>query len=51
MDRRGVIDRPVVRTVAVLGGAAAVAQGIDRRRDGRRDERGERHDDRRDPRP
>lgn len=36
--RRGVIGRPVVRTAAVVGTAAAVTHGV-RRREERRDDR------------
>jgi hypothetical protein len=51
--RRGVIGAPVARTAAVVGTAAVVAHGVDRRhdrRDDRRDDRGDRRDDRRDRR-
>ena len=47
---RGVIGRPVARTAAVVGTAAVVAHGVDRRhdrRDDRRDDRGDRRGDRR----
>jgi len=46
-----VIGGPVTRTAAVVGGAAVVAHGVDRRQDrrgDRRDDRGDRRDDRRD---
>ena len=45
--RRGVIGRPVARTAAVVGTAAVVAHGVDRRqdrRDDRRDDRGDRRE-------
>jgi hypothetical protein len=47
--RRGVIGGPVTRTAAVVGTAAVVAHGHDRRED-RRDDRGDRRDDRGDRR-
>jgi hypothetical protein len=51
--RRGVIGGPVTRTAAVVGTAAVVSHGVDRRQDrrgDRRDDRGDRRDDRRDRR-
>ena len=45
--------RPVARTAAVVGTAAVVAHGVDRRhdrREDRRDDREDRRDDRRDRR-
>jgi hypothetical protein len=45
MARRSVIGAPVVRTAAVVGTAAVVAHGVNRRqdrRDDRRDRRGRR---------
>jgi hypothetical protein len=47
--RRGVIGGPVARTAAVVGTAAVVKHGHDRRSD-RRDDRGDRHEDRREDR-
>jgi hypothetical protein len=47
--RRGVIGGPVTRTAAVVGTAAVVKHGHDRRAD-RRDDRGDRREDRRDDR-
>ena len=47
--RRGVIGGPVTRTAAVVGTAAVVKHGHDRRAD-RRDDRRDRRDDRRDDR-
>jgi hypothetical protein len=47
--RRGVIGGPVTRTAAVVGTAAVVKHGHDRRddrRDDRQDDRGDRRDDR-----
>jgi hypothetical protein len=49
MGRRGVIGGPVARTTAVVGTAAVVAHGHDRRED-RRDDRGDNRDDRQDDR-
>lgn len=37
--RRGVIGGPVVRTAAVVGTAAVVANGVERRHDRREDRR------------
>jgi hypothetical protein len=37
--RRGVIGRPVARTAAVVGTAAVVAHGVNRRQDRRQDRR------------
>jgi len=51
--RRGVIGAPVARTAAVVGTAAVVTHGVERRhdrRDDRRDDREDRHDDRQDRR-
>ena len=51
--RRGVIGAPVARTAAVVGTAAVVAHGVNRRhdrRDNRRDDRDDRRGDRRDRR-
>jgi hypothetical protein len=45
--RRGVIGAPVARTAAVVGTAAVVSHGIDRRQD-RREDRRDRREDRRD---
>ncbi len=48
--RRAVIGAPVARTAAVVGTAAVVAHGVNRRHDrrqDRRDDRGDRRDDRR----
>jgi hypothetical protein len=54
MGRPGVVGpNPVVRTAAVVGTAAVVAHGVDRRHDRREDRRDDRHDrrdDRRDRR-
>ena len=47
--RRGVIGGPVTRTAAVVGTAAVVSRGVDRRQD-RREDRGDRREDRRDRR-
>ena len=47
--RRGVIGGPVTRTAAVVGTAAVVKHGHDRRAD-RRDDRRDRREDRRDDR-
>lgn len=47
--RRGVIGGPVTRTAEVVGTAALVKHGHDRRAD-RRDDRGDRREDRRDNR-
>jgi hypothetical protein len=47
--RRGVIGAPVARTAAVVGTAAVVSHGIDRRQD-RREDRRDRREDRRDRR-
>ena len=44
---RGVIGGPVARTAAVVGTAAVVSHGVDRRQD-RRDDRRDRREDRRD---
>jgi hypothetical protein len=41
MERRAVIGAPVARTAAVVGTAAVVAHGVDRRQD-RRDDRRDR---------
>jgi hypothetical protein len=49
VGRPGVIGGPVKRTAAVVGTAAVVAHGHDRR-DDRRDDRGDDRDDRRDDR-
>lgn len=46
VGRPGVIGHPVARTAAVVGTAAVVAHGVDRRQD-RRDDRRDRRDDRR----
>jgi hypothetical protein len=49
MGRRGVIGGPVARTTAVVGTAAVVAHGHNRRedrRDDRQDDRGDRREDR-----
>jgi hypothetical protein len=43
--RRGIIGGPVTRTAAVVGTAAVVKHGHDRRED-RRDDRRDRRDDR-----
>jgi hypothetical protein len=51
--RVGVVGAPVARTAAVVGTAAVVAHGVDRRHDrrgDRRDDRGDRREDRRDRR-
>jgi hypothetical protein len=51
--RRGVVGAPVARTAAVVGTAAVVSHGVNRRQDrreDRRDDRGDRRDDRRDRR-
>jgi hypothetical protein len=45
--RRGVIGAPVARTAAVVGTAAVVTHGIDRRHDRREDRRDRREDRRR----
>ena len=45
--RRGVIGAPVARTVAVVGTAKVVSNGIDRRQDRREDRRDDRKDRRR----
>ncbi len=42
--RRGVIGAPVARTAAVVGTAAVVSHGIDRRQDRRGDRRDDRED-------
>ena len=39
MGRRGVIGAPVARTAAVVGTAAVVAHGVNRRQDRREDRR------------
>jgi len=44
--RRGVIGAPVARTAAVVGTAAVVSHGVNRRQD-RRDNRRDRRQDRR----
>ena len=47
--RRGVIGAPVARTAAVVGTAAVVSHGVNRRQDrreDRRDDRGDRRDKR-----
>ena len=44
--RRGVIGAPVARTAAVVGTAAVVAHGVNRRQDRREDRRDDRRDDR-----
>lgn len=44
--RRGVIGAPVARTAAVVGTAAVVSHGVNRRMD-RRDDRRDRRQDRR----
>ena len=46
MGRRGVVGRPVARTAAVVGTAAVVSHGVNRRMD-RRDDRRDRRQDRR----
>jgi hypothetical protein len=51
--RRGVIGAPVARTAAVVGTAAVVTHGVERRhdrREDRRDDREDRREDRRDRR-
>jgi hypothetical protein len=51
--RRGVVGAPVARTAAVVGTAAVVSHGVNRRQDrreDRRDDRQDRRDDRRDRR-
>jgi len=40
MARRGVIGRPVARTAAVVGTAAVVSNGVNRRQGRRTDRRG-----------
>ncbi len=47
--RRGVIGAPVARTAAVVGTAAVVSHGVDRRQD-RREDRRDHREDRRDRR-
>jgi hypothetical protein len=42
--RRAVIGAPVARTVAVVGTAKVVANGVDRRQDRREDRRDDRRD-------
>ena len=42
--RRGVIGAPVARTAAVVGTAAVVAHGVNRRHDRREDRRDDRRD-------
>ena len=42
--RRGVVGRPVARTAAVVGTAAVVAHGVNRRHDRREDRRDDRRD-------
>lgn len=42
--RRGVIGAPVARTAAVVGTAAVVSHGVDRRQDRREDRRYRRED-------
>jgi hypothetical protein len=49
MAGRGVIGAPVARPAAVVGTAAVVSHGIDRRQD-RREDRRDRREDRRDRR-
>jgi hypothetical protein len=49
VGRRGVIGAPVARTAAVVGTAAVVSHGVNRRQD-RREDRRDRRDDRRDRR-
>lgn len=44
--RRGVVGRPVARTAAVVGTAAVVTHGVNRREE-RRDDRRDRREDRR----
>jgi hypothetical protein len=53
MARRAVIGAPVARTAAVVGTAAVVSHGVNRRQDrreDRRDDRQDRRDDRQDRR-
>jgi hypothetical protein len=53
VGRRGVIGAPVARTAAVVGTAAVVTHGVERRQDrreDRRDDREDRREDRRDRR-
>ena len=45
--RRGVIGAPVARTAAVVGTAAVVSHGVNRRQDRRQDRRDRRQDRRR----
>ena len=42
--RRGVVGRPVARTAAVVGTAAVVSHGVNRRQDRREDRRDDRQD-------
>jgi hypothetical protein len=42
--RRGVIGAPVARTAAVVGTAAVVSHGVNRRQDRREDRRDDRRD-------
>jgi hypothetical protein len=42
--RRGVIGAPVARTAAVVGTAAVVSHGVNRRQDRRQDRRDRRQD-------
>lgn len=49
VERRAVIGAPVARTAAVVGTAAVVSRGVDRREDRRYDRR-EPREDRRDRR-
>jgi hypothetical protein len=44
MARRGVIGAPVARTAAVVGTAAVVSHGVNRRQDRRQDRRDRRQD-------
>jgi hypothetical protein len=46
VGRRGVVGRPVARTAAVVGTAAVVSHGVNRRMD-RREDRRDRREDRR----
>ena len=48
--RRGVIGAPVARTAAVVGTAAVVSHGVERRHDRREDRRDDRQDRREDRR-
>ena len=49
VGRRGMVGRPVARTAAVVGTAAVVSHGVNRRQD-RREDRRDRREDRRDDR-